>query len=322
MTVQCVLNVFAPAGTRARLTVFMYHRVPLQPDLLFPNQTYASQFERQMEWVRKWFNVLPLDTAVDRLIAGSLPARPAAITFDDGYADNYTVALPILNRLNIPATVFVATDFLDGGAMWNDIVISAVRNSSRRVLELPKLQEFELPIGDIPHKRMAIDRLLGRMKYLRHAERIEMANYVMECAGCDVPTDLMLSTAQTRALHDAGVTIGAHTASHPILAKVDDAFAEQEITKSRDVLSDIIGMQPTLFAYPNGKPDRDYLIRHAVMVKRSGFKAAFSTSPGAAHKDDDLYQLPRFTPWDRTALRWAYRLTQNLRRPQATLATV
>lgn len=321
MTVRWLLNALAPAGSRARLTVFMYHRVPLRPDPLFPNQTHASQFEQQMEWVRTWFNVLPLDVAVDRLIAGDLPARPAAITFDDGYGDNYTVALPILKRLGVPATVFVATDFLDGGAMWNDIVISAVRNSTRSVLELPRLQEASLPIGDLPQKRAAIDRLLARMKYLEHVERVEMADYVRECAGCSVPTDFMLSTAQTRALHDAGVTIGAHTASHPILAKVDDSVAEREITKSRDLLTGIIGEQPTLFAYPNGKPDQDYSLRHTEMVKRSGFKAAFSTSPGAAHKGDDLYQLPRFTPWDRTALRWAYRLTQNLRRPQAILAT-
>lgn len=320
MSVQWVLNHFSPPGVNAKLTVFMYHRVPLHPDPLFPSQVYATQFEQQMDWVRGWFNVLPLDAAVESLLEGNLPARPAAITFDDGYADNYTVALPILKRLGIPATVFVATDFLDGGAMWNDVVISAVRQSSKGVLELPKLQESALAIGDITQKRAAIDRLLTKMKYLEHAERIEMAHYVREAADCEPPKDLMLTTAQTRALHDAGVTIGAHTASHPILAKVDDLFAEQEIARSRDVLKDITGVPPSLFAYPNGKPERDYALRHANMVKRAGFKAAFSTSPGAAGRSDDLYQLPRFTPWDRTALRWAYRLAQNLRHPKAALA--
>lgn len=320
MTVRWVMNHFAPAGAHARLTVLMYHRVPAHPDPLFPSQVDAAQFEQQMRWVRGWFNLLPLDAAVDCLLEGSLPSRAAAITFDDGYADNYTVALPILKKLGIPATVFVATDFLDGGAMWNDIVISAVRESSKDALELPRLQESDLAVGDITQKRAAIDRLLTKMKYLGHAERMEMADYVRKAADCEPPKDLMLTTAQTRALHDAGVTIGAHTASHPILTKVSDALAEQEIMRSREVLTDITGVPPTLFAYPNGKPERDYALRHAAMVKRAGFKAAFSTSPGAASRGSDLYQLPRFTPWERTALRWAYRLTQNLRRPQAATA--
>lgn len=312
MTVRWLLNIMAPSGERSRLTVFMYHRVPMEPDALFPTQTCAAQFEQQMQWVKTWFNVLPLSEAVERLKSGSLPARPAAITFDDGYADNYTVALPILKRLGISATVFVATSFLDGGEMWNDTVIDAVRNAREPILQLPRLEEPALPVHSTMEKRAAITRLLGKLKYLGHEERVDMANYVKTCSGTSSRGDLMLTSNQLRELHRSGITIGAHTVSHPILARVDDNRAEQEIADSRDRLFALIGERPTLFAYPNGKPNQDYLGRHVAMAKRCGFVAAVSTSPGAASKGDDMFQLPRFTPWDRSALRWAWRLTRNL----------
>ena len=92
-----------------------------------------------MRWIRSWFNVLPLALAVERLRQGDLPARALAITFDDGYADNAEVAAPILERLGLPATFFVTTGFLQGGCMWNDRVIEALRNCAADELDLSEL---------------------------------------------------------------------------------------------------------------------------------------------------------------------------------------
>ena len=70
----------------------------------------------------------------------------------------------------------------------------------------------------------------------------------------------------------------------------------------------------TLFAYPNGVPDHDYAAEHAAMVRECGFAAAVSTAWGSATRDTDRYQLPRFTPWDRSSLRYGVRLLHNLTR--------
>ena len=116
----------SPGGAQARLSILIFHRVLPGPDPLQPDVPEAQRFEQILRWVARWFQVLPLDEAVARLAARTLPARAVAITFDDGYADNATVALPVLKRVGFPATFFIATSFLDGGRMWNDTVIESV----------------------------------------------------------------------------------------------------------------------------------------------------------------------------------------------------
>src|SRR6185295_2112486 len=99
----------------------------------------AAAFDWQMECLSRCFRVLPLSEAVERLRQGTLPGRAACVTFDDGYADNAEVALPILRRHGLCATFFVATGFLDGGIMFNDRVIEAVRGAPGAQLDLTPL---------------------------------------------------------------------------------------------------------------------------------------------------------------------------------------
>lgn len=312
MMLRHLYGMLAPRGTRSRLTVFIFHRVLPAPDALFPGEAWEGQFERQMQWVRTWFNVLPLPEAVQRMRRGSLPACAAAITFDDGYADNYTIALPILQRLQLPATVFVATGFLDGGCMWNDVIIEAIRSTTLPQLELARLGGRRLPVSTTEEKRAAIAWLLPQLKYLAQPQREDLSRYVAEIAGSATPRNLMMSKEEVRRMHVAGMSIGAHTVSHPILASIDDASARREIEESRAVVREITGEPASLFAYPNGKPIVDYQPRHVEMVRQAGFTAAFSTSAGSCSGRTDPFQLPRFTPWERSAGRWAYRLAVNL----------
>ena len=123
----------SPGGTRARLSVLIFHRVSAAQDPLFPGEIFAEQFAALMSHVASRFRVLALRDAVQALAQGTLPARAMAITFDDGYADNLEIAAPILQRHRVPATVFVATGYLDGGCMWNDLVIQALRATQRDV---------------------------------------------------------------------------------------------------------------------------------------------------------------------------------------------
>ena len=80
--------------------------------------------------LKRRFSVLPLADGVERLYDGTLPASALAVTFDDGYADNLAVAAPLLRKHGVPATLFIATGYVDGGAMWNDIVIEAFRDDA------------------------------------------------------------------------------------------------------------------------------------------------------------------------------------------------
>ncbi len=316
-----LFSALTPAGSRSRLSVLIFHRVHAQADPLFPGEAHVRSFTRQMAWIKSWFNVLPLATAVEGLRSGSLPARPAVITFDDGYADNCTVAVPILQSLGLTATFFIATGFLDGGRMWNDTLIETVRLARGPVLDLTAVGLDAYPVDSVERRQATIHALIPRLKYLEPVERQRQVDAIAARAGVDLPNDLMLTSSQLREMARAGMTIGGHTVHHPILATLSDDQALAEMVDGRRRLEEIIGVPVDLFAYPNGKPDEDYNAAHVRLAREAGFEAAVSTAWGAARPGCDPYQIPRFSPWDRSAWRYAVRLAGNLQRGSYTTAS-
>jgi len=111
----------------------------------------------------------------------------------------------------------------------------------------------------------------------------------------------------------AGLDVGAHTVRHPILAELSAEDAWSEIAESKRELEALLQRPVTLFAYPNGKPGSDYRGEHVRMVKEAGYTAAVSTAWGAATRDSDVLQLPRFTPWSRNPLKFDLMMLRNLR---------
>ena len=309
--VRAWFRLLSPAGSRARLAIVIFHRVRNSLDELFPGEIDAAGFRARIGWLRRWFNVLPLEEAVAALPRGRLPQRALCLTFDDGYADNATVALPILRKAGVHATFFIATSFLDGGRMWNDTVIEAVRAARGPRLDLAAAGLGEHAVGTVAERRATIDRLLGEVKYVDAERRERLAGAIASAAGAQLPDDLMMSSTQVRALAAEGMGIGAHTHTHPILARLDDPAARWEIGAGREILAGIVRQPVALFSYPNGKPDADYTGAHVRIVAELGFKAAVTTAAGVARLGDVLHELPRFSPWDRTPLRYAARLACN-----------
>lgn len=308
-----LFGLMSPAGPKAHLSILIFHRVLAQPDPLFPDEMHASRFHEVCGWLTSWLNVLPLDEAAARLKAGTLPARAACITFDDGYADNFHVAMPILQAHGISATFFIATGFLDGGRMWNDTIIETIRSSMASALDFYGLGLGRYPIASITEKRAAISALIGQIKYRPGAERVAVTEQLAAMAGVKLRQDLMMSSREVKAMRHAGMQIGAHTVSHPILARLTDEQARREIRASKNYLEQLLGEPVGLFAYPNGKPGDDYLPQTIEVVRSLGFDAAVSTKWGASAQGDDLLQIRRFTPWDQARLRFGARLLANLR---------
>lgn len=291
-----------------RLIILTYHRVLPSPDELFPEVTDARTLARHAKILNRFFRVMPLADAVGRLGEGSLPSRAVCITFDDGYLDNYTVAVPILEKYGLSATIFVATGFLAGGRMWNDTVIESIRRSVATELDLRDMGLGSWPL-DTPAKRAdTISSILGKLKYLETADRDQAVRQIARIAGGRLPGRLMMDETQVCDLHRRGITIGAHTVSHPILTSLSPREAEDEITGSRKFLSSLLDADVDLFAYPNGKPKTDYDRSHVEQVRQAGFRYAVSTALGPAAADSDGLQLPRIGPWDRSAWLFGLRL--------------
>jgi len=306
-------SMLSPGGARGRLSILIYHRVPAEPDPMLAGEVDAARFAEQMSLLASNFNVLPLSEAAQRLPRGDLPARAACVTFDDGYADNHDVALPILQRFGIPATFFVTTGFLDGGRMWNDTIIESIRRIPEPMLVLTDLGLDTYSLNTIEERRATAQLLLKAIKHRPYAERSEIVEKIATLSAQPLPDGLMMTRSQVRALHDAGMEVGGHTVTHPILARIPREQAEREMREGKEVLEGVLGAPVQLFAYPNGRPIEDFGTEHVALARKLGFRAAVTTSWGAARPASDEFQLPRFTPWDIHPLKFNARLLLNVR---------
>ena len=312
------LTIASPGGTRW-LSVLIYHRVLPRPDPLLPGLIDARAFEEQIETLARSFNILPLPAAISALSNGTLPPRAAAISFDDGYADNHEIALPILTKYGVHATFFIASGYLQGGFMWNDGVIEAVRNCRQDSIDVDDLELGIVRLDGAERRKAAVVRLVTRLKYLPHGFREEWTRSLLERVDVRMPTDLMMNHNQVRSLARAGMTIGGHTETHPILTKVDIEQARRQIVDGRNTLETIIDSPVRLFAYPNGRPGIDFGPQHVRLARELGFDAALSTRWGAAQTGDDMFQLPRFTSWGRSEFRFQSRMALNIMRSRLDL---
>lgn len=304
------LLALSPLGRQQRLSILIFHRVLKERDWMRPGEPTEAEFAWQMQLLQRYFTVLPLSQAVQMLRENRLPPRAVCVTFDDGYADNATVALPVLQRYGIPATVFVAAGYLNGGRMWNDTVVESLRLYDGDELDLSRLGMPIYPTGTDELRRKAAYGIISERKYMEPSLREEIANHVAQLTA-SLPDKLMLTTEQLLTLHQQGVEIGGHTFSHPILCSLPPEQAREEILRGKTELESIIGEPLRLFAYPNGRPGKDYNQEHVAIVKQAGFDAAVATSWGVSSAKSDFFQLPRFTPWDKSSNRYLLRMILN-----------
>lgn len=303
---------------RRRLCVLNYHRVLAVPDPLLGADCDRATFAWQMRVLAEGFNVLPLGEALQAAEAGNLPPRAVAITFDDGYRSLYELALPILRQHGLTATAFVTTGFLSGQedelSMWNDVILEAVRTLPGAVLDLQAQGLGRYQLDSIGARKQAALQLTDSLKYLPWERRQQLTAHLRQLSGVALRPDLMLTAPMVRELARQGIEIGAHTVSHPILTRMNDADARHEISASKQHLESIIEAPVRYFAYPNGKPGQDYDGRHVEMARQAGYQAAFSTTHGLVARGDDRFQLRRGRPWDRSPLRFTLRLLRWLAR--------
>lgn len=297
--------------SRGKLSILIYHRVNPEFDPLYMEEVTATTFDWQMKLVSQCFNVLPLVEAIQLLRKDRLPSRSLCVTFDDGYADNAEVALPILKKHDLTATFFVSTGFLNGGRMWNDTVIESIRYMTPGLLNLTEFGLGTFNLKTWTDRKKCFQAVIEKIRHLPQNERQAFANRLEDLSPEPLPDHLMMTSEQVKELHDAGMTIGGHTVTHPILSTLELSQVETEIREGRSTLEKIINEPVRVFAYPNGKPGADYLPEQVSVIKELGLEGAVSTAWGVSSIETDPYQLKRFTPWDKNSYRFALRLIKN-----------
>lgn len=290
-----------------RVCIINYHRILSAPDPFFESEPDVKTFRWHMELLANCFNVLPLDVALKALSSGDVPPRAVCITFDDGYRSIHDFALPILREFGLPATVFVTTGTVDGGTMWNDTITEAIRRFPGKQLDLRDIGLGQYSVATVHERKHVVGEVTRHSKYLCPQERLSITGKLENLANAPLP-NVMLSREMIFNLAQNGIEIGGHTISHPILTKVDNEQAKEEIREGKQQLEAITRKSVRFFAYPNGKPKVDFDHHHVQMVKDAGYSAAFTTVIGPATASHDRFHLPRSRPWDTNPLMFSSRL--------------
>ena len=253
---------------RPRAAVLVYHRVAETRDDPYGQAVRPDTFARHLEAIAREHPVLPLGDLVTALPRRRYVDGTLAITFDDGYEDNLSAALPIAARAGVPMTVFVTVEpVLDGARFWWD-EIAGLEPASR-------------------------SRMHARLKALPGGQRSGRLAAMKLADGIDRGRPLTLDELRDLAARP-GVEIGAHTLSHPALALLPAVEQERELTVARARLEELLGRPVTLLAYPFGKPD-DVSEETRNLARRAGYRAAFTTVAGRLVPSSPLFGLPRLT---------------------------
>ena len=252
-------------GRRPRAVVLAYHRVAEAVDDPYGQAVRPETFARHLEILGRHHAIAPLGELVSDMPEGRYRDGTVAITFDDGYADTLFEALPIAAHL--PVTVFVTVEpVLEAGRFWWD-EIAGLEPAARNELH-------------------------ARLKGLSGNERREVLATV-EADGSDRGRPMTVDELLDLASHP-GVEIGAHTLSHPSLARLPAAEQERELAGCRTRLEELVHRPVSLLAYPFGKPD-DVSEETQRLACDAGYRAAFTTVPLCLVPSSPLFCLPRLT---------------------------
>jgi len=238
---------------RSTPLVLMYHRVIDKP---FIYGLSPTQFEKQIAYIAKRFRVVSMNTLIDEIRNDSVQPYTIALTFDDGHYDFYESAWPILQKYQIPASLYVTTDFINGNLwLWPDLLKYALLNNTRASVDLPPLGKILLTADKLQNSW----HILGDYCLtLNSNERLQFIEHFAQVANVILPAVPItpftaVTWAQLAEMQQQGLDVGSHTVSHPILSALTDKDIEQELSASADNIRTRLGLVPKGICYPNGR---------------------------------------------------------------------
>jgi len=280
------------------IRILFYHRVanaPAKPDALGRLPLKAEEFDRHLRHLRRFWQVIGIEDAVAALSSSRpLPSNAVVITFDDGYLDNYTVALPRLEKYKLPATVFVVSGAVDGKPLWLDEVDRWFGKTTVPSLRFSKI-DAELSLETLAGRQRAAAQVRSVLKTLggrELAEALAKLRSQLEISGADQPPayPTIMSWEDLRRLAASPlVTIGAHTVTHPILTHLERGEVRSEITESCRRIAEELQRPVKVFAYPDGA----YNSTTQSVVREAGLVACAIQGEGFNPPGADLTALRR-----------------------------
>ena len=242
---------------RAKLPVLMYHRFSQTEEY---GKTSRNTLEAHLKYLTRHYKVISLREAVARISdGGRMPEGAAVITVDDGYRDFYEVAFPLFKQFEVPATLYVVTDFIGGKCwIWTDVARFIVTRSEKDKIDLSIGERtIKRNLDGLESRLSAAAEVNSELKKLPDDRKDEILTAIAGSMSVTVPTlpptnYAPLDWEKARELQANGIDIGSHTVSHPILTNVDSPRLAAEIQTSKAEIKDKLQKEEVHFCYPNG----------------------------------------------------------------------
>jgi peptidoglycan/xylan/chitin deacetylase (PgdA/CDA1 family) len=292
---------FGPVRRRqlsGKTVVLMYHEVASDDDDVEAwTVVKHSDFVRQMDYLRTKFDVVSLSDAIARMAQPGSSDRPmAVVTFDDGDRGNRDVLLPIVESLELPVTIFVATrQVQDQRPYWFDRLVNTLQVEVPVIVSLPAVLPATYVINETSGARnwAKIQQLLVALKNLEPAARENAVDAIIDNLRLHTPHSRGIAPLTINDIKDLScsrlVTIGAHSHCHNILTQLDYPAVLESVVQSKKLLESWSGRNVNYFAYPNG----DYNDSVISAVAAAGFEAAMTTAPHPWESGENSFALPR-----------------------------
>lgn len=286
---------------RRRAVVLAYHSIRRsRPCFPMWHHLLASDFEEQIRLLSERFRCVRLSDLVEELDGGQVQSSTVAVTFDDGFANNLQVALPILDKYKVPATFFLTTGWIGSGSLpWTEEIALLLAETKTSALALPegtfdcdsestRAQSYRWIVRHC--KQLADGERAGFLERLRRHAHVG-ARDLRRGPTYDDHRSLTFEELDQLAAWPLA-EFGAHTISHPVLSRLSDSEAGREMLQSRAAIAARLG-PIKYFAYPFGG-ETDFGHRDAELARSAGFHAAFTSLAGTVTAKSDRFRLPRF----------------------------
>lgn len=306
-----VLNAFRRFN-RSGVRLLMYHHFSDMPAL-----------ERQCEHLRRFYNPVSLrDVAESWQTGETLPPNSVAITIDDGYRDFLTNGHPVFRSFDIPSTMYLVSDFLDGKLwLWWNMIEDALEQTRHKSLtfETQDGANHTFAFATAGQRSAARQEICGLLKNLANEERLQLLARIIESLEVELPKQppskhAPLTWDEVRQLANDGVEFGAHTKTHPILSRVRDRQTlHDEIIIPKSRIEQELGQPVIHFCYPNGRRE-DFTEAAIEMIKAAGYQTGVTTERGINFKGEPPLLLKRLGTEPDTPLPYFSELLAGVRR--------
>lgn len=296
----CVDSIFRNLN-KDKLLVLTYHGVsaPEHCPPLF-TQLPVHLFREQLIFIKRHYQAISIDDLVLSLRERKqLPERSVLLTFDDGFMNNYKVAFPLLTEFNLPAVIYLTTDYIDTDQhLWFDELFLSLKTALENQIDLESIEEL-FSVFDLPNDLAELYPLLSnQLKRKPLEERLRLISKLKNKS----PAKLdpmhenfnLLTWKQVKEMQASGlISFGVHTATHRIVSELDQEEWHNEIAAPKKRLSEILNTEIATFCYPNGIPNLDFNKKHEQYLLEQGYVCSFSTAESLSDAHYEPFRIAR-----------------------------